>query len=210
MVELIRAAMEIIQKDFSYESVFRYLRTGLIAAKEDEEKIDRLENYVIAMGIRGFKRWDAKWEGWYRGGKELNLEELNEFREALITPLRSLREAFRNPESTVASMTAAVTALLMETGIEEKMLVFEEKFREMGDFTLALEYSQVYGLVMDLFDRLAGLLGEEHVSRREYGEILDAGFSEIQVGLIPATVDRVVVGDITRTRLDHIKVLFFL
>lgn len=48
MVELIRAAIEIIQKNFSYESVFRYLRTGLIVGKE-EEKTDRLENYVIAM-----------------------------------------------------------------------------------------------------------------------------------------------------------------
>ena len=40
-------------------------------------------------------------------------------------------------------------------------------------------------------------------------EILDAGFGEISVGVIPATVDRVVVGDITRTRLAHVKVLFF-
>ena len=208
MVELIRAAIEIIQKNFSYESVFRYLRTGLIVGKE-EEKTDRLENYVIAMGIRGFKRWDSQWEGWYRGGKELNLEELNGFREEIMAPLRRLKEAFGEADSTVASMTRAMTVLLLETGIEEKMLAYEERFREMGEFTLAMEYSQVYGLVMDLFDRLAGLLGEEHVSKREYGEILDAGFSEIQVGLIPATIDRVVVGDITRTRLDHIKVLFF-
>ena len=206
MVELIRAAIEILQKDFSYESVFRYLRTALVTKKEDKEKTDRLENYVIAMGIRGFKRWDSVWEGWYRGAKELNLEELNEFKEQIIAPLRRLREAFREEESTVKSMSAAVTALLMETGIEEKLLVFESQFKEMGQLTLAKEYSQVYGLVMDLFDRLAGLLGEEHVSRKEYAEILDAGFSEIKVGLIPASVDRVVVGDITRTRLDHVKV----
>ena len=45
---------------------------------------------------------------------------------------------------------------------------------------------------------------------KEYAEILDAGFAEIQVGVIPlATVDRVVVGDITRTRLDRIRVLLF-
>lgn len=209
MVELIRGALEILQKDFSYESVFRCLRTGLVTAREDEEKTDRMENYVLAMGIRGFKKWDRPWEGWYRGGKELNLEELNGFKEELMAPLRRLREAFGKEDSTVASMTEALASFLMEMGIEEKLLVWEKKFREMGEFTLAMEYSQVYGLVMDLFDRLAGLLGTEHVSRREYGEILDAGFSEIQVGLIPATVDRVVVGDITRTRLDHIKVLFF-
>ncbi len=209
MVELIRAAVDMIQKDFSYESVFRYLRTGLVASKEDSSKTDRMENYVIAMGIRGFKRWNSLWEGWYRGGKDLNLEELNAFREEIITPLKPLLEAFRGKESTVKSMTAGLTALLMELGIEEKILAYESEFQEMGEFGLAREYGQVYGLVIDLFDRLAGLLGEEHVSPREYGEILDAGFSEVKVGLIPASVDRVVVGDITRTRLDHVKVLFF-
>ncbi|MEY8352439.1 helicase-exonuclease AddAB subunit AddB [Lachnospiraceae bacterium 54-53] len=209
MVELIRSAIELIRKDFSYESVFRYLRTGLIVGEEAGEKTDRLENYVIAMGIRGFKKWDSLWEGWYRGGKDLNLEELNEFREEIMGPLRGLKEAFRQEDSTVKTMTRALTELLMETGIEEKMLAFEARFREMGEFGLAKEYGQVYGLVMDLFERVAGLLGEEHVGRREYAEILDAGFSEIKVGLIPAYVDRVVVGDITRTRLDHIKVLFF-
>ena len=47
------------------------------------------------------------------------------------------------------------------------------------------------------------------MGQREYAEILDAGFAEIKVGLIPAVVDRIVVGDITRTRLSNIKVLFF-
>ena len=36
MVELIRAAIEIVQKDFTYESVFRYLRTGLIVSQDQD------------------------------------------------------------------------------------------------------------------------------------------------------------------------------
>lgn len=209
MVELIRAALELVRRDFSYESVFRYLRTGLVTGEEERETVDRLENYVIAMGIRGFKRWNRVWEGWYRGGRELNLEELNSLRERILIPLTSLREACRDKQSTVKTVTAAVTKLLMEHGIEEKMLACQKQFESQGELSLAKEYSQVYVLVMDLFDRLAGLLGEEHVSLKEYMEILDAGFSEIKVGVIPASVDRVVVGDITRTRLDHIKILFF-
>ncbi|MEG2700608.1 MAG: hypothetical protein RR995_05425, partial [Hungatella sp.] len=59
MVELIRAALGVIRLDFSYESVFRYLKTGLVS--EQNEKIDRLENYVVALGIRGWKRWNLNW-----------------------------------------------------------------------------------------------------------------------------------------------------
>ena len=62
----------------------------------------------------------------------------------------------------------------------------------------------------ELFERLTALLGKEQVTRKEYAEILDAGFAEIQVGSLPAAIDRVVVGDVTRTRLNEVKILFFL
>ena len=62
---------------------------------------------------------------------------------------------------------------------------------------------------MDLFDKVTLLLGEEQMSIREYTDILDAGFSAAKVGMIPPGNDRVTVGDIERTRLNHIRILFF-
>lgn len=44
----------------------------------------------------------------------------------------------------------------------------------------------------------------------EYHDILLAGFSEIKAGVIPATSDCIIVGDMERTRVEDIKVLFFL
>ena len=54
-VEYFRAALEMAVQDFSYESVFRYLRCGMSCVTREEA--DLLENYVLALGIRGFKRW---------------------------------------------------------------------------------------------------------------------------------------------------------
>lgn len=73
----------------------------------------------------------------------------------------------------------------------------------------AREYEEIYGLVMELFERLYELLGTEAVSRKEYLEILSAGLSELKVGMIPAGADRVVAGDLKRTRLSGIRALFF-
>ncbi len=207
MVELIRGALEAIQRDFSYESVFRYLRTGLVT--KDQEMMDRMENYVIAMGIRGRKRWSERWEWTYREAADLNLEQLNEFRDQAMEPLLMLREAFGQKPITVADMVQAVGRFLEACHVEEKLQAYQEYFSALKEYRLAKEYGQVYGLVTELLVRLADLLGEEQVSRKEFMEILDAGFGEISVGVIPATVDRVVVGDITRTRLAHVKVLFF-
>lgn len=207
MVEFIRSALEAVRKDFDYESMFRLLKTGLVTA--DWEELDRLENYVLAMGIRGWKRWSSVWEHVYRGGKQLNLEKLNAFREELLAPVAALRDSLRREERTIADMNDGVLSLLEACQVREKLEQYREYFEAHGQYSLAKEYEQVYDRVVELFGRLGALLGEEKVSLKEYIEILDAGLGEIQVGVIPATVDRVVVGDITRTRLDQIKVLFF-
>jgi ATP-dependent helicase/nuclease subunit B len=207
MVELIRGALEAVQRDFSYESVFRCLRTGLVTS--DRTMIDRMENYVIAMGIRGYKRWQEPWERIYREASQLNLVELNQFRDQVMAPLFALREAFGQKPIAVEGMAEALITFLEDCQVEEKLEAYQEYFVSLGEYRLAKEYGQVYGKVTELLERLSELLGEEEVSRKEFAEILDAGFGEISVGVIPATVDRVVVGDITRTRLAHVKVLFF-
>ena len=73
----------------------------------------------------------------------------------------------------------------------------------------AREYGQIYALVIDLLDQIYGLLAEEEMEFREFADILDSGLTEISVGTIPQNVDRVLVGDIERTRIKQVRVLFF-
>ena len=228
MVELIRAALETV-KDCSYESVFRYLKTGLVYDREQglsgisgdspvfsKENVpvftDRLENYVRALGIRGWKQWDQEWTRPFRGGERLNLKELNQYRQWILTPLKRLREAFSQEGATISTVTSAVRSFLEQMELKEKLeeyAGFFEKRRRRGDENLAKEYSQVYERVEELLLRLEGLLGEEKADRKNYIQILEAGFEEIRVGVIPATADQVIIGDLTRSRLESVKVLFF-
>mgnify|MGYP000106741255 CR=1 FL=1 len=207
-IRLMKSALEILRRGFDYESMFQYLRTGLVT--EEEEKTDRLETYVRAMGIRGFAKWDAAWEKTFEGGENLNLVEMNVFREKIMEPLRVLRERCAGRGVPVAVVTDALKELLETLGAEEKLKQFSERFADSGMDREAREYEEIYGLVIELFEKFKSLLGDECVSRREYAEILSAGFSELSVGMIPAGADRVVCGDLKRTRLDKIKVLFFL
>ena len=207
LVELIRASLEAVRQDFSYESVMRYLRTGLVS--QECTMVDRLENYILAMGIRGGKRFRETWERTYRGAGDLNVTEVNAFKDRVLAPLFAMQERFRQADLAIAGMTEAVLTLLADCRAEEQLESYQEYFTKIGEHRLAKEYGQVYGLVTELLKRLSDLLGEERVSRKEYLEILDAGFAELKVGVIPAVADRVVVGDITRTRLAHIRVLFF-
>ncbi|MCD8082264.1 MAG: helicase-exonuclease AddAB subunit AddB [Clostridiales bacterium] len=207
LVELIRSALEAVRWDFSYESVFRCLRQGFLT--DDREMTDRMENYVIALGIRGGKRWREPWERTYRGGGQIRMEELNAFKDDALAPLFAMQDAMGAEGITIAGMVLAVKNFLLACRAEEYLAGYQKYFEEIGELRLAGEYGQVYGLVTGLLDRVADLLGSETVSRKEFMEILDAGFAELSVGAIPATVDQVMVGDITRTRLAHIRVLFF-
>lgn len=137
------------------------------------------------MGIRGFAKWDAAWEKTFEGGENLNLVEMNAFREKIMEPLRVLRERCAGRGVPVAVVTDALKELLEILGAEEKLEQFSERFADSGMDREAREYEEIYGLVIELFEKFKSLLGDECVSRREYAEILSAGFSELSVGMIP-------------------------
>ena len=58
-VEYLRSLLEMAEQNFTYESVFRHLRTGLCGFDCDE--VDRMENYCLALGIKGYKKWQQAW-----------------------------------------------------------------------------------------------------------------------------------------------------
>lgn len=206
-IRLVKSVLEIVKQGFDYESMFQYLRTGLVSG--ETEKIDRLELYVRSMGIRGWGRWSENWQRTFEGGGRLNLVELNAFKEEILAPLTAFKEKAGERGTSVAVITEALTELIRTLGVEKKLEQKSGQFRENGMEKEAREYGEIYGLVMELFDRLHELLGEEVVSKREYLEILSAGFRELKVGMIPAGADRVMAGDLKRTRLSGIRALFF-
>lgn len=213
-IEFIRATLEVIEYDFSYQSIFRFLRSGL--AGVDEADIDCLENYVLAKGIRGKKRWSEPWTFVMPQGKDEGVADalqqemmhLNEVRAGIAEGFAPLIEAFLGKEHTVAEQTYALYQFICNLNIEQQLKQKELELAAEGR-AKAQEYAQIYKIAMDLLDKVTSLLGEEHISIREYGDILDAGFEGAKVGIIPPGNDRVTIGDIERTRLNHIKILFF-
>ena len=92
---------------------------------------------------------------------------------------------------------------------ERQLKQRELAYEQAGDLKNAKEYAQIYQIIMDLFDKMAELLGGETIPLEEYARILDSGYEAAKVGIIPPGYDRLVFGDIERTRLEHIKALFF-
>lgn len=66
---MITAVLDIIEKNYAYDSMFRYLRTGFTQLTRDE--IDILDNYCLAVGIKGRKQWNNEWIRKFRTGRKI-------------------------------------------------------------------------------------------------------------------------------------------
>ena len=206
-VEYIRSLLNMVKDNFSYESVFRFLRTNLSGFTYGE--VDELENYVIALGIRGYKKWQESWIRRPKYLEEENLEILNHNRVRLVEKVDTLVYVLRQRSKTVKDVTMALYEFMVREELQLKLQRQSEAFQEAGELALAKEYSQVYRILIELFDKFVELLGDENVTMDEYLKLLDAGLEEARVGVIPPGIDQVVVGDMQRTRLKDIKALIF-
>ena len=203
-VEYIRSLLNMVKDNFSYESVFRFLRTNLSGFTYGE--VDELENYVIALGIRGYKKWQESWIRRPKYMEEENLEILNHNRVRLVGKVDTLVYVLRQRSKTVKDVTMALYEFMVREELQLKLQRQSEAFQEAGELALAKEYSQVYRILIELFDKFVELLGDEKVTMDEYLKLLDAGLEE---GVIPPGIDQVVVGDMQRTRLKDMKALIF-
>ena len=201
-VEMLCSALEIVEKGYPYDTMFRYLRTGLTGISRHD--IDMLENYCLAVGIRGSRAWHEPWKKkMKRSTYQPELETLNVLREQIMAPFLNLEAVLKDKEANVRAYVTAVYEFVTALHSAEQIKALSE-CEPAGN-----EYEQLYAKVLELFDRIVELLGEENVSLKEFNRIVAAGFEEMKVGLLPPTSDCVMIGDIERTRLDNVKVLFF-
>lgn len=205
-VEFVRAVLQVLSDNYSYEAMFRYLRCGLSGVTEEET--DMLENYVLARGIRGAGKWGQRFALPARDMREEDLERVEEIRRKVMEPFAVLQDVVTKGEVQVRELSVALYRFIVSLQIEQQLKERENRYQQKNDLSRAKEYAQIYRIVMDLLDKLVSLLGDERMPLDEYAKILDAGFETAKVGVIPSGYDRVMIGDIERSRLDDVKILF--
>lgn len=188
----------VLLSDFSYDSVMTLLRGGYLDVTDEE--VDVFERYILKYGIRGAKRYGRAFVR-----RDTQLELINSVREKLMAVTDPLTTCKRDARS----ITGALYGICVAIGAEDRLKAQAEAFASEGRDAKAKEYQQVYGAVCGLLDQIYALL-DEPMELEEYAEILKAGFAELKVGSLPQSVDQVVAGDLERTRLKPVKVLFII
>ena len=204
IVQYILAILEVLNKNFSKDSIFNYLKLGLTNIEQDE--IFELENYCTKWGIQ-YKKWEKDFE--YDIEQNDRVKRLNELRKEIIKPFIELKEKI-NKEKTFESITKALYSIIQSEKIEEKIQEKIQELEERNLLDLAKEYKESYQIILELFDEIILVFGKQKSNIDEYLKILKVGLKNSGLGKIPGTQDQITFGDIDRSRSHKVKVVFII
>lgn len=207
IIQYILALLEILNKNFSSETVFNYLKLGFSDMEPDE--IFELENYCNKWGIS-----QNKWKNDFiyemeKEDKKQKIARYNELRKQIIEPLLALKEKI-NQNKTAENITKSLYEFLQNQKIEEKITVKIKELEENSLLDLANEYIASYKIILDLFDEIILVFGEDKTTIDQYSKILKVGLRNSELGKIPGTQDQVTFGDIDRSRSHKVKTVFII
>ena len=211
LVETVQAFLQVENEDYSGTAVTRFLKAGLTELSYYD--IDLLDNYIRQTGVRGRNAWHREFTRTIRSRREdpEYLEKINNIRRKVI----SYFALFENEEGktpgrdSAGEYTKKLYESLVKLDAPVKLRELKREAESEGDISRTKEYETVWKLFVELFDRIYLLMGDEEVTLNSFADIVDAGIEEMRVPGIPVNVDRVLIGDIERSRLGNVKVLFF-
>lgn len=185
--------------------MFRFLKTALLPFAQTE--LDLLENYVLQYGIRGSAWYQQK--DWIYGEASEALQCINNLRRSIAAPLRQAQLALAQPSR--ARDVVLVLYQLLETFAVPKQL--EQLCQEAVEANL-LEtvqvHQQIWDKVIQIFDQLVELLPDALLTAEEFAVILQAAFDNLDLGLLPSSLDQVLIGVLAHSRSRNLKAVFVL
>lgn len=207
VIQYILAILEIFIKNWSYEAVFNYIKTGFSNIEEDD--IFKLEKYCLKWGIKQNK-WKKEFTyGNYEEKDKADIERLEQIRKDLVTPLMNLKYKI-DENKTVEGISKAIYEFLVEQQIYEKVQIKIQELNEIGQIDLANEYESSVQTIIEILDEIVLVFKDDKITIDKYNQILKIGFKNSSLTKIPGTQDQVIMGDVDRSRSNKVKAIFII
>lgn len=206
VIQYVLSILEIFIKNYSYESIFNYLKTGFL--KIEENDIFKLEKYCLKYGIKNNKFKKDFAYGINENNKE-EINNLNEIRKQIINPLIDLKNRI-DEQKKIKNIAQQIYLFLINQDIEQKLIQKIDKLKEKSFFDLAKEYEESYKILLNVFDEMILIFEDEKITLDKFNEILRIGLRNSGLGKIPGVQDQVIMGDVDRSRSRKVKAVFII
>jgi len=203
-VSYVTALLDIISRGYRREDVLTLLKSGLTDIEAD--MVCGLENYSERFFIRGTK-WKKEF---VKGGDEEDLTALNEARAAVIDPIMKFNDDFTE-KKTVAEKISVMYSYLTETaGIPDRINGLIQRQTEEGHLEAAEQAAQVWNVMIDIFDQLNEIIGNERISKKNFTDLFRSGLEAAEIGVLPPSADGLIMGTMQRTRTGPKKAIIII
>ena len=207
VIQYVLSILEIFIKNWSYEAVFNYIKTGF--SNIDDDDIFKLEKYCLKWGIKQNK-WKKEFAyGNYEEKDKAEIERLEQIRKDLVNPLMNLKHKI-DENKTVRGISKAIYEFLVEQQIFEKVQEKIEELNIIGQVDLANEYENSLQNIIEILDEIVLVFDEDKITIDKYNQILKIGFKNSSLTKIPGTQDQVIMGDVDRSRSHKVKAIFII
>ncbi len=219
LVRLLEDALDALEKGWERNAFLCFLKNP--CGPLEPEETDRLENYMLAAGIRGgkkleepFSRLPKKKRGESGEAYALRsaavLAEAETLRAKALAPLAELKNSLGKGRFTVSTACEALIALTDGLKAEERLSTLCRRLSDEGKKEKAESWEKTPALLKEMLERMSKLLGETRLNRREFADVLKVALSSLTAGKLPSSGDQILIGDVERSRFGGIRQLLFL
>ncbi|MGC4033342.1 MAG: hypothetical protein QM754_16745 [Tepidisphaeraceae bacterium] len=219
LLRTVQAVAQIVQTRWAHDGVFDLLNAGLVGIPP--RTIDLLADYVKQHRLTA-SAWmrDDAWayqrrddDDKHRLFSDGDLADVNRaatFLRQAISPLVTPAgvEGPRKISAHVCDLLAALDRLNVRQAIADRIEAFQqaaEKQQIANAVERREEEEQVWAQFSDLCDRMHDLLGSVEVSGSDFFKLLQTSLDQLDLAVVPPTIDQVLVGSVDRTRVGEPK-----
>ena len=196
------ALLETVLERYRTADLLKVLKTGFTDLTADE--IEALENYAFKYRIKG-TMWKKPF---VKGALEYGidgLEHLNQLREKAVAVFAGVETLVKSAKTTGEFIETYYDYLVSQVGLDGYIANLIALQEEQGDLDLAEETRQIWGKIVELFDQMMELTGEEPFRGKDFLLLFTAGLSQMEIGILPPTSDDLMLGTMQRTRSGEAK-----
>ena len=215
---------DIFRDNWTYETVFKYLRAGFIYEKTErgvkalsQGRVDELENYVLRYGIRGSTKWLAE-EPWKTESNiisrafgidddERENDRVELLRQEITAPIKRFKDA-TSERRTAAEHARALYGYFEDINLYDGLKDEVIRLRSDGKLNEAEQFTELWNLLLNVLNQTVVSVGNEKMNRQQYADYIRAGLSKCEIRIIPSGIDQVYVGDVERSSQSNVRAMF--
>ena len=197
--EFNRNVLRTVAYGWSHEDWFATLKSGLGGGEKG--LIDELENLALARG------WSADF--WQSGNREQQMKDLSpmlqQATERLLAPYRAFVQICgQDPDG--SALANALERLWDALRIPQALAAWtEEETASPSPFQMPSMHSQVWELVRNCVSNIGLAFANRSMPLSSYVDVLESALAGLTIGVIPPSLDQVLVGSVDRSRNPDLR-----